>query len=330
MKTAIVLFNLGGPDKLNAVQPFLFNLFNDPAIIALPQPLRWLVAKLISKRRLLKAQGIYEQMGGGSTILPETMAQRQALEEALKPYGQFKVFVSMRYWHPMSAQVVEEVKNYDPDNIILLPLYPQFSTTTTASSFKNWLLAAKKAGLNKPTKKICCYFQDEAFINAYAQLTFEHYEQAKQYGAPRILFSAHGIPLNRIAKGDPYQWQVEQSVKELVKRLALENLDYRICYQSRVGPLKWLSPSVEEEIRKAALVRVPIVLVPISFVSEHSETLVELDREYKKLVEDLGHQHYFRVPTVRTDKEFIRCLKDLCLNCDDDVCITQVSCCQKS
>lgn len=314
IKTAVVLFNLGGPDKLGSVQQFLFNLFNDRAIISAPQPIRWMLAKLISTRRNKKAQGIYALMGGKSTILEETEAQRRALEEALRHHGDYRVFISMRYWHPMSDETVANVQAYNPDKIILLPLYPQFSTTTTASSFKDWQETADKAGLTQPASKICCYYKNALFVKAYADLTLEYYKKAAKFGLPRILFSAHGIPLNRIIKGDPYQQQVEQSVAGVIAKMGIKNLDYSICYQSRVGPLKWLQPSAETELTRAAKDGVPIVLVPMSFVSEHSETLVELDIQYRELVEELGNKHYFRVPALRTNITFIKCLESLCLN----------------
>lgn len=313
-KTAVVLFNLGGPDHLEAVQPFLFNLFNDPAIIGLPRPFRMLLARLISKKRAPKAAEIYKEMGGKSPILENTRAQATALEASLSGHGQVKVFVAMRYWHPFADAVVQQVKTYAPDHIILLPLYPQFSTTTTGSSFKDWLRAARKAGIEKtPTSQVCCYPTHTEFAKSYAGLIRSYYDEAKQHGAPRILFSAHGLPEKIVKRGDPYQWQVEQTTKAVLNELAIEGVDYLNCYQSRVGPLKWIGPSTDQEITRASTEGKPIVLVPIAFVSEHSETLVELDIEYKHLAEANGCKHYFRVPTVSTEAHFVAALTDLCL-----------------
>jgi len=312
-KTAIVLMNLGGPDSAEAVQPFLFNLFNDPAIIGLPNPFRMLLAKLISKKRAPKAQGIYNEIGGKSPILKNTQAQADALTAGLAGHGQAKVFLNMRCWHPLAAECVRKVKEYNPDHIILLPLYPQFSTTTTGSSFKEWDKVAKTQGLHVPTSKVCCYPAHESFVRAHAQLIRSHYDQASQHGKPRILFSAHGLPEKIIKRGDPYQMQVEMGTQAILKTLGVVDPDYVNCYQSRVGPLKWIGPSTEEELRRAGADKKPVVLVPIAFVSEHSETLVELDIEYAHLAGEAGVTHYHRVPTLSTHAQFIAALSDICL-----------------
>ena len=176
-KTAVILFNLGGPDEIKAIKPFLFNLFYDPAIIDLKNPWRWILAKFISAKRSIKAQGIYNKIGGKSPILELTNIQAKALEERLSRNkdSEYKVFVSMRYWHPMSDTVVKNVRNYSPDHIILLPLYPQYSTTTTASSFADWKASADKIGMDIPTTKICCYPADLGFITAHAKLIKDAY-----------------------------------------------------------------------------------------------------------------------------------------------------------
>ncbi len=313
MKTAVVLFNLGGPDSLSAVKPFLFNLFSDPAIIQLPQPLRYIVAKLISWRRAGKARAIYQQMGGKSPILDLTSAQADALEQLLKKKGEYKTFVCMRYWNPMSETVVKNVNAYQPDRIILLPLYPQFSTTTTGSSLADWELAAKKAGLTAPTTSICCYPTERSLIAAHVKLIKDVYWKAAEHGQPRLLFSAHGLPEKIIKAGDPYQSQVEKTVAAIVQILCIDGLDYSVCYQSRVGPMQWIKPSTEEEIERAAKDQVPVVIVPVAFVSEHSETLVELDIEYRKLAESHNIPGYYRVPALGTEPYFIEGLADLCL-----------------
>ncbi|MFM9891071.1 MAG: ferrochelatase [Rickettsiales bacterium] len=312
-KTAIVLFNLGGPDNPEAVRPFLFNLFNDAAIIALPRPFRYLLARLISKKRAPTAQKIYDEMGGKSPILENTQAQAQALETSLGAHGKVKTFIAMRYWHPRAAETVREVKAFAPDEIILLPLYPQFSATTTGSSLKEWHEAARAENLNVPTHAVGCYFTHPEFIRAHAQLIRTYYAEAAQFGTPRILFSAHGLPEKNIAAGDPYQWQIEQSTQAILAELAMPGVDAVNCYQSRVGPLKWIGPSTPEEITRAARDGVPIVLVPIAFVSEHSETLVELDIEYAELAHKHGVDRYYRVPTLSTQPHFIAALADICL-----------------
>ena len=216
MKTAIILFNLGGPDRPEAVKPFLFNLFNDPAIIRLPKPLRKFVAKLISNRREKTAQDIYAKIGGHSPILINTQRQAEALEKAMvSGIGETRCFVAMRYWHPFVEEIIEDVKDFAPDRIMLLPLYPQYSTTTTASSLKSWHDVAKKAGLTIPTQSLCCYPEDGGFIRSVAELARESYTLAHKHGVPRILFSAHGLPEKIIRAGDPYASQCERTVKAL-------------------------------------------------------------------------------------------------------------------
>ncbi len=313
-RTAVILFNLGGPDDLKAVKPFLFNLFNDKAIIRVPQPFRFILASIISTIRAKKARSIYQCMGGKSPILDQTVAQANALEKILSVKGQYKVFVCMRYWHPMSDIVAMKVKSYMPERIILLPLYPQYSTTTTASSVAHWDKAAAKAGLsNIPTKLICCYHDDYGFAAAHVQLIKDIYWKAAENGKPRVLFSAHGLPKKVIKAGDPYQEQVEDSVARIVQILSIEGFDHRICYQSKVGPMQWIGPSTEEEILEAGKDGVPIVVVPIAFVSEHSETLVELDVEYRELASEHGVPSYWRVPALGCEPYYIQTLADLCL-----------------
>ncbi len=302
-RIAVVLFNLGGPDSLASVRPFLVNLFSDPAIIALPQPLRWLVAQLIAWRRAPVARRIYERLGGGSPLLANTEAQARALEAAL---GEgYRVFVAMRYWHPFARETAAAVKAWAPERVVLLPLYPQFSTTTTASSLAEWQRAAAAAGLRLPTGALCCYPTEPGFI---AGLVAE-IEKVLRLWPPsekkRILFSAHGLPEKIVKAGDPYQWQVEQTVAAIRGALARPELDSVVCYQSRVGPLAWLGPSTEAEIRRAGAEGVGLLVVPVAFVSEHSETLVELDIEYRHLASAVGVPTYIRVPTVGTAPSFI-------------------------
>ena len=307
MKTAVVLFNLGGPDSLSAVKPFLFNLFNDPAIIGLPSPVRWLLARLISSRRAGAARAIYARLGGASPLLANTLAQADALAAVLEgtELGETRTFIAMRYWHPMTAQVVRTVKTFSPDRVILIPLYPQFSTTTTASSLAAWAMEACRAGLDAPTRAVCCYPTAPGFVAAVARLARAAHDEAAQEGRPRVLFSAHGLPKRIVAAGDPYRWQVEQTAAAVADALMVPDLDWTVCYQSRVGPLEWIGPATDGEIERAGRQGVPVVVVPIAFVSEHSETLVELDMDYGRLAEKSGVPCYRRVPTVGVEAEFM-------------------------
>ena len=303
-RVAVVLFNLGGPDDAASVKPFLFNLFNDPAIIGLPGLLRTAVARLISSRREKPAQANYAMMdaGGGSPLLAETRLQSAALESRLGqvlPGDEVRTFICMRYWNPMTAEVAAEVAVWGPDEVVLLPLYPQFSTTTTASSLKAWRETYRGPG---ETHVVCCWPDDDGFVEAQGQLIAEKLETAGDRRV-RVLFSAHGIPEKLVRAGDPYQAQVEATVAAVVERLGL--VDWQICYQSRVGPLKWLGPSTPEAIEQAAADGVGAVVVPIAFVSEHIETLVELDHEYAELAARLGCTPYLRAAAVGVAPAFI-------------------------
>lgn len=322
-KTAIILFNLGGPDKPESVRSFLFNLFNDKAIISLPQPFRFLLAKLISARRDKKAQKIYAQIGGKSPLFEITTSQAHSLEKKLSFFGGFKVFVCMRYWRPFSNEVIKKVADYNPDEIILLPLYPQFSSSTSGSSFEDFAkkISANKNKLNKNLviKKVCCYPIEPEFIMSHAKLLKQ--EIAKLNGDFRILFSAHGLPQKLINQGDPYVFQIEKTAQNVIDKLSellknenfiREKLDYKICYQSKVGPLQWTSPSLDHEIRRAALDKKNVAIVPVAFVSDHCETLVELDIDYKKLAKKLGIAQYLRVPSLNIDGHFMNSLVEIC------------------
>lgn len=313
-RTAVVLFNLGGPDSLGAVRPYLRNLFSDPAIIGLPTPLRQMLAAIIAWRRSGFAIENYKKIGGASPLLPETEAQATALEQALRDLGdlgQASVFIAMRHWHPRARATLAAIKAYGPDRILLLPLYPQYSTTTTGSSLAEWRREAKRAGIAAETRAICCYPRQPGFAAALAgeiraALNGAAATPAANGRKPRILFSAHGLPLHIAKRGDPYPWQVEETVKAVLGILDQPDLDWVICYQSRVGPLAWLSPATEAEIARAGRDKTPIVLVPVAFVSEHSETLVELDIDYRARAEAAGVPSYTRLPTVGTNGKFIQ------------------------
>lgn len=307
-RVAIILFNLGGPDGQSAVQPFLFNLFSDKAIIGLPQPFRFFLAQLISRTREKLAKANYALMGGGSPILPETIKQAEALEAAIAKRVSnvtFKCFPAMRYWKPFVKDAAKAAEAWGATDAILLPLYPQFSTTTTGSSLKEW-----KRHSDLPCSTICCYPAGTAFAETHADAILKTWRDAGSPAQPRILFSAHGLPQRVIDAGDPYQWQVEQSVAAVRKLLPAE-WDIRICYQSRVGPLKWIGPSTEEEIHTAGRDGVGVILCPIAFVSEHVETLVELDIEYAQVARALNLPFYLRAPAPGAAPRFIDALTEL-------------------
>ena len=311
MKKAVILFNLGGPDKIENVEPFLFNLFNDPAILNLPTLLRYPLAKLISNRRAPVAKKIYEELGGSSPILKLTKEQSDALETKLNQAqtdSNYKCFIIMRCWNPRAKDVIKDVQSFNPEEVILMPLYPQYSAATSGSSIKEWKDVCKKSNYKVKTSTICCYPTDQNFINAHTKEIIKKIKDLKNF---KLIFSAHGLPEKNIKKGDPYQWQVEQSVKKIVENLNVENLDWILSYQSRVGPLKWIGPSTEDTIIKNSKIGKHIVLVPIAFVSEHSETLVELDIEYKEIADTNGCKNYTRVPALGINEDFIRAMSEL-------------------
>lgn len=313
-RLAVVLFNLGGPDLLDAVRPFLVNLFSDPAILGLPWPMRPLLGRLIAARRAKVARGIYAKIGGRSPLVEQSEAQASALQDALaaRLMGvDVRAFLAMRYWHPSSDAAAAAVKAFAPDAVVLLPLYPQYSITTTGSSLVAWTRAASVVGLDVPTSAICCYPEHPGFVGAVAVLIKRVLDEQVVAAPMRVLFSAHGLPKKVIAAGDPYQWQVERTAAAVAANVARPHLETAVCYQSRVGPLSWIGPSIEEALMGCAEDGCAAVVVPIAFVSEHSETLVELDIEYRERAERLGVPAYLRVPTVGTHPMFITGLADL-------------------
>jgi ferrochelatase len=311
-RIAVVLFNLGGPDDQASVRPFLFNLFSDPAIIGLPGVIRTPLAWFISSRREKSAQANYALMGGGSPLLPETRRQAEALTRVLAerlPGDEVQAFIAMRYWNPLTEETAAAVAVFAPDEIVLLPLYPQYSTTTTQSSLKRWRETYAGPGVSRA---VCCWPRAGGWIEAQAEAIAAKLDEAGARPV-RILFSAHGIPEKLVTgKGDPYQELVEATVAAVMARLEAERgpLDHALCYQSRVGPLKWLGPSTPQAIEQAAADGVGVVVTPIAFVSEHIETLVELDIEYGELAHRLGVAPYLRAPAVGEHPAFIDALAD--------------------
>lgn len=356
-KIAIILFNLGGPSNLNHVRSFLFKLFNDSAIITLPQPFRSILAFIIAYTRENKAKKLYELIGGKSPILEETKKQAIALEAALakdlNKNSKFKIFVAMRYSSPNAEETMQNILKYHPNKVVLLPLYPQYSTTTTGSFFNLWKQLAKKYSLNKLNIKqifIDSYFNDKNFINSHTKLLLNSYykmidkinknkeimtkdqnikNSIKKDVKIKILFSAHSLPQKIIDDGDPYQKQIENSVALIMKnvykdiykdnKINRKNISHLICYQSKVGKLKWLEPNTENVILDIVKNGDAIIIVPISFVSEHLETLVELDIQYKDIViqnsviKNLDLILFERVSTLMCNEKYIECLKQLVL-----------------
>jgi protoporphyrin/coproporphyrin ferrochelatase len=310
-RLAVVFFNLGGPDSLKAVRPFLFNLFADPAIIRAPTIIRWPLALLISWLRRGSAKANYARMGGRSPLLPETEAQAEAVRQALAaraPHLDVRSFVAMRYWAPVARDTVKAVAAFEPDDVVLAPLYPQYSTTTTGSSFAQWTSLYRGPGR---VRALCCYPAMPGLIEAHTAKILETWEAAGRPAGVRLLFSAHGLPEQVIEGGDPYQSQVEATAQAIAGRLGPDWADWRVCYQSRVGPMKWLGPSTLEMIGEAADDGRGVLIAPIAFVSEHVETLVELDHDYAVKAAALGCTPYLRAPALGLRTEFIEGLAQM-------------------
>ncbi len=311
MKKAVLLMSMGGPRNLAEVRPFLFRLFSDPAIMRLPNGLRQLVAFLIAALRASKAKEIYKKMGGFSPLVPNTRAQAEALEKEAQKHGDYRCFIGMSYSEPFIRQAIQEIKKDKPDEIILLPLYPQYSTTTSASVLREAEREIKKQKLVAVVKTIKSFPYEEGFVASMAEKLRSLYEEAKNFGPPQALFSAHGLPEKIVLAGDPYPQECEKTAAALVKKTGIEGLDWTLCYQSRVGPLKWIGPETRAEVCAMAKQKRPVILVPIAFVSEHAETLVELEMDYRELAEKEGCPFFAVVPTVSTNPAFIKGLADL-------------------
>lgn len=320
-RVAVVLLNLGGPDSLAAVEGFLFNLFSDPDIFKLPlarftqRPF----ARLISRRRAPEAAHGYAAIGGASPLLANTERQARALQAAL-PQERFKVFVCMRYWHPLTAEVVAALKHEGFARVLLLPLYPQYSTTTTGSSFNEFARQCNRLDYAPSVRRIDRWYERPQFIQAIAtsieraRTTFSEPDPKKI----TLLFSAHGLPQKIVDAGDPYEREIEATYRAVCARLNWP--DTTLCYQSRVGPLKWLMPYTEDTIRqKAAGGARQILVYPIAFVSDHIETLFELGMTYAELARALGVREYRVVPALNDDPTLIETLRDLVLEHSDGV-----------
>ncbi len=317
-RVGVLLLNLGGPDELKDVGPFLFNLFADPEIIRIPFP--WLqrpLAWLISTRRTKKSQENYRQIGGGSPLRQITEAQAQALGEQLAAKGQpAQVYVGMRYWHPFTEEAIARIKRDRIEHLVILPLYPQFSISTSGSSFRLlkriWLEDPKLDAIEYTV--IPSWYKQPGYLQAMAQLIAQELESFENPGSVHIFFSAHGVPKSYVEEaGDPYQQEIEECTALIMQTLNRPNA-YTLAYQSRVGPVEWLQPYTEDAIEKLGAEGIKdLLVVPISFVSEHIETMQEIDIEYREVAEEAGIYNFGRVPALNTHPVFITGMADLVL-----------------
>ncbi len=315
-RVGVLLLNLGGPDKLEDVRPFLFNLFSDPEIIRLPikglqKPLAWLISTLRAK----KSQENYLQIGGGSPLRQITEAQSQALEEQLSAMSQdAQVYIGMRYWHPFTEEAIARIKRDRIENLVILPLYPQFSISTSGSSFRvleeMWKEDPDLGQIEHTI--IPSWYNNPGYLQAMAQLIAQELEQFSAPDQVHIFFSAHGVPQSYVDEaGDPYQQEIEDCTRLIMKTLNRPN-EHTLAYQSRVGPVEWLKPYTEDALQElGAQGMKDLLVVPISFVSEHIETLQEIDIEYREIAEEAGIENFQRVPALNTHPVFIDSLAQL-------------------
>ncbi len=315
-KVGVVLFQLGGPDSREAIEPFLYNLFCDPDIIPLG-PLGVLarkpLARYIARRRSKAVAQHYEEIGGQSPIRMLTERQARALEAALRPYVEPRAVVAMRYWHPLTAEAAQQINRALLDHLVLLPLYPQYSFATTRSSLKEWRRVYGSARGELPVHVIEHFYSHPLYIEAVAEkvaLSLTHFDRP---GDVHIIFSAHGLPVSLIERGDPYQQQVEATVRLVLERGRWPNA-HTLCYQSRVGRQKWLEPSLLATLERLARAgSKQMLVIPISFVTEHMETLHEINIGARKEAEKLGVEQFEMMPAVGDSPRFIAALADLVL-----------------
>lgn len=313
MKTAVILLNLGGPDSLEAIEPFLYNLFSDPDIFNLPFGQK-LFAKLISGRRAPKVQKEYELIGGKSPINEWTELQRSMLENELRQADTgIDVIIAMRYWHPLTDEAVKIVENGNYDKILMLPLYPHFSVSTTGSSFNEW--ARIYNGDDSKLVFVKDYFENDLYIKAINERideTLNLFPETVKDDV-QLVFSAHGTPVSMVKKGDPYSIQIKKTVDK-VMQMRNNSHDHHLCFQSKVGPVKWLEPSTDQMIESlSAQGKKNLLIIPISFVSDHVETLFELDIEYRHVADKCEIENYIVMKGLNDSKTFIEALSNIAL-----------------
>jgi protoporphyrin/coproporphyrin ferrochelatase len=319
-RVAIVMFQLGGPDSQAAVEPFLYNLFCDPDIINFPGAFlaRKALAKLISTTRSKVVGQHYAEIGGGSPIRRLTEQQARALQETLRPHLNARTIVAMRYWHPDTAEAVSALESEPYDELVLLPLYPHYSFATTRSSLREWdrQYGAKlknKPGPKPPVKLIDHFYDHPDYVAGIVERINSVLQEVPDPENVQLVFSAHGLPMTLVEKGDPYPQHIEQTV-QLVRQLGAWRNPYVLCYQSKVGPQKWLQPSLTgtiESLAKSGVKR--MLVIPIAFLTEHIETLHEINIEAREQAEHLGVRDFYLMPALNDSPLLIRALADLVL-----------------
>jgi ferrochelatase len=312
-KIGVVLFQLGGPDRLEAVQPFLYNLFCDPDIINFP--MAWLARKplawLISTRRAQHVSEHYEAIGGGSPIRELTEGQALALTDALEPWVDPQVVIAMRYWHPNTNEAIRRVLRKPIEELVLLPLYPQYSAATTGSSLREWKRRWRQPHIS--THLIERFYSHPLYLSALVERIEQSLSEFPRPAEVHVVFSAHGLPMSLIERGDPYQREIEETVRLVLQQGGWSNPTC-LCYQSRFGRQKWLEPSLTETIERLAGQGVrQVLVVPLSFVTEHIETLYEINLEARALAGSLGIEEFAVIRALDSSPRFIAALADLVL-----------------
>ena len=316
-KTAVILLQLGGPDSLEAVEPFLYNLFCDPDIIDLPGAFlfRKPLARLISSKRAPKVQELYKPIGGRSPILPQTEMQAKELSRSLIAAGvNAHVLIAMRYWHPFTEEAVRQVASNGYERVILLPLYPHFCKATTGSSINEWKRCLKHIGMPSiPTSVIDSYYDHPLYVEALVdqiRIALDRVPSA-EHNKVHLVFSAHGTPMKLVRDGDPYSHHIRATYERVVEKGAF-GLPHHLCFQSKVGPQKWLEPSLLGTLESLAKEKVShVVVVPIAFVTDHIETLSEINIEARHEALKWGITYFDMTPPLLVHKKFIACLADL-------------------
>jgi len=326
-KVGILFLNLGGPESLDEVEDFLFNLFNDPDIIRLPgplQPLQSFIARRIASSRAPNSREAYESIGGGSPIVKLTMEQGTRLEEELRGRGiDSKMYLGMRYWYPFTEEAVDQLLKDGVNRLVVLPLYPQYSISTSGSSLRLLNNMMEDAPNSWDPRKldhtvVPAWFNNEGYVKTQAKLIGRELEEFKESPKDvKVMFSAHGVPVSYVEAGDPYKGHIEECAKLIMAKVNEgkpegQTTDWTLAFQSRVGPVKWLEPYTDDVLKNLGEEGLEnLVVVPLSFVSEHVETLEEIDIEYREVAEEAGIHNFKRVPALNSDPDFISCLADL-------------------
>ena len=313
-KTAVLLLQMGGPDSLESVEPFLYNLFSDREIIKIgPSFLQPFIARMIVKRRAPKSAANYRQIGGKSPLRELTEQQATALEAALGE--SYRCFVAMRYWHPFAPEAVAAIEKQGIRRIVAVSLYPHYSRATSGSSFNDLERSLKKSAIPFELRTVRHFFDHPLYIKALVEKIEQSLTKFPERSKVQLFFSAHSLPQSFIAEGDPYLEHIQMTVRLVMAQLS--DVSHHLAFQSRAGPVKWLEPSTGDKLKEiAAAGHTDVLVVPLSFVSDHIETLHEIDIEYREVADHLGITNFRRMESLNNSPLFIQCLAEQVRNCN--------------